>query len=433
MRRLSVIAASIIISTCVGFTTAAEENWPQWRGPLGTGVAAEGQYPVKFSSEEGIAWKVKLPGSGSSTPAVWGARIFVTCQIEGQDGLVCYDMNGQEQWQRKFGLGREGKKARVGTGSNPSPVTDGTHVVAYYKSGMLACTELGGREIWKHNLQEQYGEDTLWWDLGTSPVLVGGKAVVAVMHEGPSYLVAFDLESGEEVWKQERDYENERESDQAYTTPQVVQQDGKDVIVTWGADHLTGHDAATGKLLWESSGFNPENRGMWRVIASAPIEDGVAIVPYGRGEFLAAVRVAGEGDVTKSNRVWEKQGRGLGVDVPTPVVADGKAYLLSDSGRITCRDIRSGEEIWSFDLPRNRNKYYASPVLAGDLLYCTREDGTIFVGRVTEDGFEQLAENPMGEWTIATPIPIRGGLLIRGEEHLFRIGPSNTTAAPRAG
>jgi outer membrane protein assembly factor BamB len=115
--------------------------------------------------------------------------------------------------------------------------------------------------------------------------------------------------------------------------------------------------------------------------------------------------------------------------VPTPVVADGKAYLLSDSGRITCRHTRSGEEIWSFDLPRNRNKYYASPVLAGDLLYCTREDGTIFVGRVTDDGFEQLAENPMGEWTIASPIPIRGGLLVRGEEHLFWVKPGSNAQA----
>jgi outer membrane protein assembly factor BamB len=106
-------------------------------------------------------------------------------------------------------------------------------------------------------------------------------------------------------------------------------------------------------------------------------------------------------------------------------VHDGKAYLLSDNGRITCRDMRYGEELWSAELPRNRNKYYASPVLAGDLLYCTREDGTIFVGRVSDDGYEQLAENPMGEWVIATPVPIRGGLLIRGEEHLFWVKPVN--------
>jgi outer membrane protein assembly factor BamB len=403
------------------------DNWPQWRGPLGTGVAADGEYPVKFSAEEGLAWKVELPGRGSSTPVVWGDRIFVTCDIDGRDGVVCYNTSGDEQWQRQLGPSSPGEK-RVASGSNPSPVTDGKYVVVYFKSGMLACFEFDGREVWKMNLQDRYGEDTLWHELGTSPVLAGGRAIVAVIHEGPSYLVAIDLASGEVAWKQEREYDNPRESDQAYTTPQVVRQDGKDVIVTWGADHLTGHDAATGELVWQSGGFNPNNRGMWRVIASAPIHDGVAIVPYGRGEFLAAIRVGGEGDVTRSNRVWEKRGRGLGSDVPTPVVADGKAYLLSDTGRITCRDMRSGEEVWSADLPRNRNKYYASPVLAGDKLYCTREDGVIFVGRVTDDGYEQLAENQMGEWVIATPVPIRGGLLIRGEEHLFSVKPTADAA-----
>jgi outer membrane protein assembly factor BamB len=414
----------IVLSACTQLIAAAsDENWPQWRGPRNTGVAADGDYPVKFSSNDGVAWKVQLPGPGSSTPAIWGDRIFVTCQINGKDAVVCYDMNGEEQWRREFGPGREGKKPRVGTGSNPSPVTDGENVVVYYKSGSVACLDTSGAVKWQLNLQDRYGEDTLWWDLGTSPVLVGDKAIIAVMHEGPSYLIALDLQNGEVIWKQEREYDNERESDQAYTTPQVVQQNGKDVIVTWGADHLTGHDAETGELLWQSGGFNPENKGMWRVIASAPIDDGLAIVPYGRGEFLAGVRVGGEGDVTTSNRVWEKRGRGLGSDVPTPVVDDGKAYLLSDSGQITSRNMRTGKEIWSFDLPRNRNKFYASPVLAGDKLYCTREDGTIFVGRVSDEGYEPLAENQMDEWVIATPVPIRGGLLIRGEEHLFWVKP----------
>jgi outer membrane protein assembly factor BamB len=405
----------------------AEENWPQWRGPLGTGVAADGEYPAKFSADEGLGWKVTLPGRGSSTPVVWGDRIFVTCEIDGQDGAIGYDMQGQEKWRRQFGQLREGRKPKVSSGANPSPVTDGEHVVVYFKSGTLAALTVDGRELWKVNLHDRFGEDTLWWDLGTSPILVDDRVVVAVMHEGESYLVALDVDSGDVAWRQVREYDNERESDQAYTTPQLVEADGKNVIVTWGADHLTGHDAATGELLWDSGGFNPENRGMWRVIASATIDNGVAVVPYGRGQFLAGVSIGGEGDVTKSNRVWTKEGRGVGADVPTPVVDNGKAYLLSDSGRITCRDMRYGEELWSADLPRNRNKYYASPVLAGDTLYCAREDGVILVGRVTNDGYEQLAENAMGEWVIATPIPIRGGLLIRGEEHLFWVKPVTGT------
>jgi hypothetical protein len=203
----------------------------------------------------------------------------------------------------------------------------------------------------------------------------------------------------------------------------VVRIDGRDQLVVWGADHLTGHNLDTGKMIWQCGGFNPDDQPMWRVIASPGIEKGIAVVPYGRGDCLAGIRLGGEGDVTESARLWDKQGRGRGADVPAPVVDNGLAYVLGDAGRITCLEVETGEEIWSDSLPRNRNKFFSSPVLAGDKLYGAREDGIIFVGRVSDDGFELLAENDMGEPLIAAPVPIRGGLLIRGREHLFRIEP----------
>jgi outer membrane protein assembly factor BamB len=389
---------------------------------LGTGVASAGDYPVKFSITEGVAWKAKLPGVGTSTPAVWGDRIFVTCGIDGHDGVVCFDMNGKELWRKQFGAERRGKNPH-GSGSNPSPVTDGEHLVVYYKTGTLACLDLAGKEKWKTNLQDRFGKDTLWWDLGTSPVLADGRVIVAVMQDGDSYLVAVDLSNGEIAWKQKRQYETPLEADQSYATPQLVTIDGRDVIVTWGADHLTGHDAVSGEQLWECGGFNPEAVKNWRTIASAVVGNGIAIVPYGRGEFLAGVRVSGSGDITKTGRVWETSGRGKSADVPTPVIAGDKAYLLNDKGRIACVNTKTGKEIWTADLPPNRNKFYSSPVLAGDTLYCAREDGIVFVGRVSDKGFELLADhNDMGGRIIASPVPIRGGLLIRGDEYLFRIG-----------
>jgi outer membrane protein assembly factor BamB len=438
MRR-STLAAFAIVVVFSFRTLLAAENWPQWRGPLGTGVATAGDYPVKFSSTEGVAWKVDLPGKGTSTPAVWDDHIFLTCAIDGQDGLICYDTQGKELWRKQFGHERPGKH-RNGSGSNPSPATDGKHVVAYYKSGTLACCDFAGKELWKTNLPERFGKDTLWWDLGTSPVVVDGCAVVAV-EQSPrgqgerygqsaddgggershSYLVAFDLDSGDVKWRQLREYECAEESDQSYSTPQVVKSDGKDVIVTWGADHLTGHDGATGKLLWESGGFNPQSERAWRTIASLTVSDGVAVVPWGRGKFLSGVRIGGQGDVTKSNHLWDKNS---GADVPTVAIRDGKIYLLEDTGKIVCLALNSGDELWSADLPRNRNKYYSSPVIAGDKLFCVREDGTVFVGQVSDTGYKQLAANEMSERIMATPVPIRGGLLIRGEEHLYWIGPS---------
>lgn len=396
----------------------AAANWPQWRGPEANLAVPSANLPVKFSQNENMLWEIDLGGEGSSTPVVWGDAIYITVTARDKDVLASYGVDGQQLWRRELGDAREGKN-RVATGSNPSPVTDGKHVVAYFKSGQLACTDTTGKVLWNKNLQDEYGKDTLWWDLATSPVLTSDGVVVAVMQEGDSYLVCLDLDSGDIRWRESRSYERPPESDQSYTTPVVVDVDGRETIVTWGADHLTGHDAVTGELLWDSGGFNPENQGMWRSIASATIADGVAIVPYGRGDFLAAVRLGGSGDVTNSNRIWDKQG--VGADVPCPIIAVGKIYVLSDRGKVTCLDLASGDEIWSDELPKGRANYFSSPLLAGDKLYCLREDGTLFVASV-EGGLKVLAENELGENCVATPVPIEDSLLVRTRNKLYRFG-----------
>jgi outer membrane protein assembly factor BamB len=409
----------------IAFAQASHaDNWPQWRGPNATGVAEDGDYPEEFSADRGLLWKVPLPGLGSSSPVTWGNHIFVTCIADGQDTICSYDFDGNQRWEKRLGPGREGKH-RNGSGANPSPVTDGTHVVTYFKSGRVACHDFAGNEKWQRNLQQEYGEDTLWWDLGTSPILVGDKVVIAVMQSGDSYLVALNVADGSEVWKQKRQYVRPEESDHAYTTPQLAKVGGKDVIVTWGADHITGHDAATGKLLWEQgpSLFNPRDEQNWRVIASHAMGDGVAVVPYGRGKFLAGVPLR-----DSAKPLWEDQGD-VGADVPTPIVHDSKVYVLTDTGKVVCRDLKTGEELWTGALPKDRDKFYASPVLADGKLYCAREDGMVFVASVDNDGLHLLAENDMGERVIATPVPVRNSILIRGEQHLYRAVGGDATAA----
>jgi len=411
-----------VMSLAFAAAVAHADNWPQWRGPAGTGVAQPGDYPVEFSDTENVAWTVELPGRGSSTPVVWGDNIFVTGDIDGQDGVMCYTRDGQERWTKQLGPGR-GPRNRVASGSNPSPATDGEHLIVYYKSGRLACLDFAGEEKWQHNLQEDYIRDTLQWDLGTSPVLVDGKAVIAVMHRRESYLVAYDIASGEVAWRVLRDYNVNAESNDSYTTPNVVSVNGQKQIVVWGADHLSGHDAATGEKLWEYRGFNPQNEGNWRVIASAAASDGVAVVPYGRAGLVAAVELGKNGDVTNSSdRLWQLQGRGVGSDVATPIIQGDRVYLLTDAHGVACYGLHSGDELWNDPLPRARAKYYASPVLAGDQIYCARDDGLVFVGKVSDDGFKLLAENKINEPITATPVPLDGGLLVRGEAHLFRIG-----------
>lgn len=405
----------LLIAPLFFFLPVQADDWPQWRGPDGLSVAKTADLPTDLSPEK-AQWKIKLPGKGSSTPIVWGNQIFVTSGIDGEDGITAYEANGEQLWQQKLGKERAGKH-KNGSGSNPSPITDGKQLVVYYKSGTVASLSLDGKLNWKVNLQEKYGKDTLWWDLGTSPVFAGGNIVIAVMQEGESYVVALDPKDGSEAWKADRTFKVQKETGQSYTTPYVAEIGGRETIVIWGADHLTGHNPANGEILWTCGGFNPEDKAMWRVIASPGFTGDMAVVPYGRTKFTAGVRMGGTGDITDSARLWERND--LGSDCPSPVGRDGVVYLLTDRGKIHCLEAETGKDLWADAIPRAAAKYYSSPILAGDLLYCAREDGMLTVLKVDREGMEIVSQNEFGEGLAAVPVPVNDKLLVRGINHLY--------------
>lgn len=407
-------------STCREVMAEPAGDWPAWRGPGSAGSVPEGEYPSDWSTARNLAWKVELPGVGCSTPIVQGGRILLTSPVEGQDALLAFDLSGKEQWRTVVGRERPGKH-RNASGSNPSPVTDGKRVFAYYKSGNLAGLELDGKLLWKTNLQDRFGDDTLWWDIGTSPVLTEKGLVVAVQQAGDSYLAAFDPAGGDLLWKVTRRYECALEGDQSYTTPIRIRHQGREALLVWGAEHLTAHDLSDGSLIWSCGGFNPERERNWVTVSSHVVAGDLVVVPYGRGSRLAAVRLGGEGDVTSTRRVWAVEDKGS--FVPTPAVHDGRVYVLRDRGEVLCVDSSTGKTLWSGSLPKHRTSYYASPLVAGGKLYAVREDGVVFVVAIRE-GFELISENDMEERMIASPVPLDGRLLLRGERHLFCVaGP----------
>ena len=414
MKRLILSSALLMLFTA----QAAAENWPSWRGPTASGVAAGEKYPTKWSATENVKWKVTLPGLGASTPIVWGDKIFLTCGIEGRNHVLALDRSGKELWRTPIGKEEPGKHKKA-TGSNPSAVTDGEHVYVYFKSGDLACLDFDGKVVWQENLQKKYGEDTLWWDLGTSPVLTKNAVVVAVMQTGPSYLAAFDKKSGQVAWKQDRNLDAPEEAAQSYSTPVVLEHDGKEILVCLGADHVTCHEAASGKEMWRVGGLNPTNHKYFRSIASAVVDSNVVVAPYARGATVTAIKLGGSGDVTDSHVLWTKEG--LGADVPTPAAKDGKAYICTDKGELACVDIPTGKVLWQVKAEANRNAYSSSPILAGGNVYLTREDGKTFV--VDTATQETIAANAIaGEFTVATPVFVDGTILIRTHENLYCIG-----------
>ena len=377
---------------------------------------------MEFSEDgKGVVWKAELPGRGCSTPIVKNGLLFLTAPVDGKDSLMAFDLNGKEKWKVSYGKETPGRGKRVGSGANSSCISDGKIVVGYFKSGRVVGVTHEGKKLWEHDLHEKFGEDKLWWDQGTSPVLAGGNVVVAVMQtEGNSYLVSFDLKSGKVVWKTDRNIETQKESGDSYTTPHVVDVDGVETIISFGADHITGHDAKSGKLLWTSAGINPDSKGMWRTIASSVYTDGIVVVPHGRGDFLMGLKVGGKGDVTK-NVVWRN--KYSCTDAATPVAHDGKVYILTDSGKnrgtVKCVEAKTGKELWTGKLPRSVSGFYSSPILVGDTLCCPREDGMVIMAKIKKDGLGEVVENKLGQSFIASPIAIDGKLILRGDTHLW--------------
>jgi outer membrane protein assembly factor BamB len=420
----------IVAWITASLAVARADHWPNWRGPGLDGVAGGTGYVASWRAGdpgENILWRVQLPGLGGSTPAVWGDSVVLTCGIDGHDAVICLDRDGRERWRQTLGPERPGKHKKA-TGSNPSPVTDGTHVWVYFKSGELACLNLAdGAVVWKTNLQERFGEDTLWWDLGTSPVLTEKAVVVAVMQSGPSYLAAFERVTGRLLWKHDRMLDAPEEAAQSYSTPLVLAGDQTkgepaEILVVLGADHVTAHDAADGRELWRVGGLNPERNGFFRSIASPVAVGDLVIAPYARGSTLTAIRRGGSGDVTASHVAWVR--KDLGSDVPTPAAADGRVVVCTDKGLVAGLDAATGETRWKEELPKNRNAYSASPVLVDGRVILTREDGTSWVLAVPDAGVapEVLGEGLLEEMTVATPVCVDGRIYLRTHDSLWCIG-----------
>jgi outer membrane protein assembly factor BamB len=342
--------------------------------------------------------------------------------------VLCLDRNGKEVWQRELGKEKPGKHKKA-TGCNPSPVTDGKHVWVYYKSGDLAALSLAdGTVVWQTNLQEKFGDDTLWWDLGTSPVLSKRAVIVAVMQTGPSYLAAFDRTSGELLWKQDRMLDAPEEAAQSYSTPLVIAGDAAkgepdEVLFVLGADHVTAHDAATGRELWRVGGLNPTGNTYFRSIASPVLAGDLVIAPYARGESLTAIRRGGTGNVTGSHVAWARTD--LGADVPTPAFKDGRLVVCTDKGKVVSLDAATGSTRATTELPKNRNAYSASPVIVDGRIIVTREDGESSVlawPAAAAETFTLLGQGVVDEMTVATPVCVDGRILVRTHDSLWCLG-----------
>jgi outer membrane protein assembly factor BamB len=424
--------------------SAWADNWPQWRGPLGTAVSPEKGLPVEWSNEQNIAWKAELRGLGVSSPIVWGNRVFVTHQIgasalragrhptlvQGADAAAAGELplggsrpegpdqeiklvvaaldraSGKLVWE--YELAAEGQLPDVHEKRNlatSSPVTDGERVYAWFSNGQFVALDMNGKPVWSRHLGKEYSTFNVNWGHASSPLLHGDKLILVCYHAS-SYLLALDKVTGKELWKTERG-----SGVTSYTTPVVVKGPQGEELIVNASEGVEGYDPATGKQLWR---FEQPNRFPIPVPVHS---DGVVYMSrgYRSGPYMA-FRTGERGDMAKTDMLWHIE---TGAPyVSSLVLYEGLLYMANDVGIVTCIDAKTGERVWQ---ERLGGVYTASPVAADGKIYIFSETGETLVLRAGRKP-EVMARNRLDAQFVASPAISQGQLFVRAGRRVMAIG-----------
>jgi outer membrane protein assembly factor BamB len=437
----SLLALTSPLAAQEDFERSRLENWHQWRGPTGDGLAPKADPPVEWGESKNLRWKVAIPGSGSATPVVWGDRIFVLTASDtgrrpgdlpaapapppgrgpGGRGLstpapttpyrfevLCLEReSGKELWRRTAveEVPHEGHHPTHGYAS-ASPTTDGKRLIVPFGSRGIFGYDLEGNRLWKVDLGDM--RTKVGFGEGASPALHAGSVFVNWDHEAGSFLVCLDAATGREKWRQPRD------EGTTWVTPFVVGHAGRTQVVVNGSKRTRGYDAETGTLLWECGGQaqNP--------IPTPVARDGVVYCMTGyRGFAITAIGLDARGDVTQGV-AWKRTD--AAPYVASPVVWGDLLYFTKErQGFLSCVDAASGETRYGPERLAEIDTVYASLAGAADRLYVVGRNGTTSVVR-RGPKFEVLATNRLGEGIDASPVIVGKRLYLRGAKHLYCLG-----------
>lgn len=426
--------ALLFFVTPIAAAQEASSNWPQFRGPLGTGEAPNANPPIEWSEDNNVRWKISLPGLGHSTPALWGDRLFVTTAIPfgekfpgkpdtapgAHDNLrvtqrhrfvamAISRKDGSILWKKNLRETRPHEGAHYTASlASGSPVCDARHVFAYFGSHGLYCLTHAGDLVWEKNLgtmqsKHAHGE-------GSSPALHGNTLVVNWDHEGQSFVAAYNKSSGDELWKKQRDEVT------SWSSPIIIDVKGQRQVVVCGSNRIRAYDLATGAVIWSCSGLSQN------VCATPVYADGVLLAgsSYDTRNFLAIEVAGARGDITGTSRVLWSRRTGPPY-VPSPLLYQGAVYFLRHyQGVLSRLDAKSGsEQPGQIRLPVITD-VYSSPVAAAGRVYVTDLRGTTRVLESTASA-KFLARNRLEDSFSATMVLVEDEIYLRGRKFLYCI------------
>lgn len=410
-----------------------ENNWPQWRGPLATGAAVKGNPPVQFSETKNLKWKTTIPGRGHATPIVWGDKIivqtavstnekapqapegagegsrmapnqtdkiheFFVLMVDRNTGEILWETMATREWPQE-------NTHELGSWASNSPCTDGEHIYAYFGSRGLYCLDFDGKIIWQKDFGQM--EKHMSFGEGSSPYLYGDRIFVLWDHEGDSYLYALDKKTGNIDWEVARDVNT------SWSSPTVVEVNGKPQVITAATDNVIAYDFETGEVIWTSSGLTRN------VIPNPIYSDGILYVMSGfRGSALQAIDISkAKGNISGTDAILWTYNQNTPY-TPQPVLMNDKLYFLRvNNGFLSCIDAKTGEPYYTTENLSEISTLYSSPTGAANRLYIAAEDVVMVIkGGET---FEVLAINEVDDNFHASPVIVGNDLILRGFNSLY--------------
>lgn len=399
---------------------AAHGDWPDWRGPTADGQCASRALPLHWSETENVSWKTPIHDLGHSTPVAWGSQIWLTTAKE--DGAVLYalcfdaDTGAVLHDIEVFHVEAPQRINPLNSYATPSATIEAGRVYVHYGSLGTACIDTASGEVlWRRsdlNCEHMQGP-------ASSPILFENLVIVHLEGTDFQFIAALDKQSGDTVWRYDRPADLYADVKgvykKSYQTPVIVEVDGKPQLISNGALMVTGHDPRTGEEIWRVR--YRDDSTISRIVAG----QGLLIVNTGGnpgGSQLYAIRPGGRGDVTDTHVVWQKPD-----DAPhesSPVIVEDLLYTLSDTGVLICREVVSGDEVWT---ERLEGKFSAALLAAGDRIYFSNKKGETTViapGRT----FKVLAVNHLDAELWASPAVVGDALILRSKTHVYRIEDS---------
>ena len=387
-----------IATSCCLFAGA---DWLQFRGPGGTSVASGSKLPAAIGAEENLAWKVALPERGVSSPIVVDGRVIVTAAggvKHDRLHVLCYDADSGEQlWQRQFWATGRTYTHPSSSVAAPTPASDGKRIFAFYSSNDLICLDLDGNLLWYRGLAFDYPKAGNDIGMSSSPVVSGETVLVQIENQGDSFAAALNSASGETRWRIQRDQQAN------WASPTVLPADGerKELFILQSHGGVAAHDPLSGEQIWS---YETECSGIPSPVATAKR----VFLP---SNGTTALKFTGNSAAPQFD--WDAGQLRPG---SATAVVDGDRIYTLNGGVVSCGDANTGESLWKL---RIEGKHWATPVIAGDLMYFINQDGDAKVVRLGEKG-EIVGRGKLGENVQGSPAVAGSALFVRSDNYLWK-------------